>query len=98
MILKTPIAWWAETRVVADAPGRTLGLRGRLVDVGIGVADKERYGTGILGSGDSGGWRSQGAGRNSVDQPARSLKVAEESGIVRAGRGRSVWEGGEKRL
>lgn len=62
---------WAQfCEVIADAPVRTLGLRGRLADVGIGVADKEGYRTGTLGSGDSGGGDRMA---HSVDQSARSL-------------------------
>ena len=72
---------WAQfCEVIADAPGRTLGLRGRLVDVGIGVADKEGYGTGTLGSGDSGGGDRKGVLGGSI---GRVVNVAEECRVVR---------------
>ena len=49
------------------------------MDLGIGVAGKEGYGTGTLGSGDAGGWRSQGVVGGSV---GKVVNVAEESRIV----------------
>lgn len=62
---------WAQfCEVVADAPVPTLGLRGRLVDVGIGVADKEGHGTGTLGYG--GFWGGGDRRAYSVDQSTRS--------------------------